>query len=569
MVNTERLCMGCMNDNGGEKICPICGYDSSLDNSAQYLSVGTWLNSNRYLIGKVIEENGDAVVYIGWDNDNNTVVNITEYLPAGLSRRSADRLTVSPSDNDAIAFNKGFDEFVQLHTRLSKIKAVGILPVVDVFESNGTVYSVSSTVSSISLKDFLIRNGGTLKWEQVKPLFIPLLSALSELHDVGIVHRGISPDTILVGRDGRLYLTGFSVKSARIANTEFAYKLASGYSAPEQYDIEVESGAACDIYALGAVLFRCIIGATPPDAKERQANDKLTIPANAAQNVSKGALAAIANALKVDPATRIASADRFKKMIEAAAGVVAKPETAEELNLQKKKGSDGKKYAVISSLITAAVFIGIAVAIFFLFDLGNVSNKDNNDDNNATSSVVEPIFSQTNVKFDDNGIEVPDWIGKTYSEAVKELNDQSLELEIVIIGKVYSDSYERGAIVDQTVKGEKVEPNSEIGIYISLGKSSLTMPDLIGRTRDEAMLILYREGFLIDNFAFRERVSNAPSGVVIGMSVDPGDVVSVDEHIIIDYCRESDDTDTPSDIPTSSEESGGIGSGSDLPLTSE
>ena len=54
MVNTERLCMGCMNDNGGEKICPICGHNSSQDNGQGLLSVGSWLNANRYLVGKAI-----------------------------------------------------------------------------------------------------------------------------------------------------------------------------------------------------------------------------------------------------------------------------------------------------------------------------------------------------------------------------------------------------------------------------------------------------------------------------------------------------------------------------------
>ncbi len=554
MVNTERLCMGCMNDNGGEKICPICGYDSSLDNSAQYLSVGTWLNSNRYLVGKVIEENGDSVVYIGWDNDNNNVVNITEYLPAGLSRRSADRLTVTASDSEGIAFNRGLDEFVQLHTSLSKITTVGILPVLDVFESNGTVYSVSATVSSISLKDFLIRNGGTLKWEQVKPLFLPLVSALSELHDAGIVHRGIAPDTVLVGRDGRLYLTGFSIKSARMANTEFAYKLSAGYAAPEQYDIEVESGPACDIYALGAVLFRCVIGSTPPDAKDRLANDKLSIPANAAETVSKGALVAIANALKVDVEVRTASAERFKKMIEAAAGIMVTSEETEEAPAKKKKGADGKKYAIIASLITAVIFIGIAAAIFFLFDLGNIASKDNESDDNDTSSVVDPIFSQTNVKFDDNGIEVPNWIGKTYSEAVKEVNDQNLELEIVIISKVYNDNYERGAIVDQTVKSGKVEPNSEIGVHISLGKSTLTMPDIIGCTREEAMIVLFEAGFLFDNIEFRERTIGEPQ-LINNCTVKAGDVVSADEYIIIDYNPKQSGT------PSTNEPSGNVSQG--------
>ena len=40
MVNTERLCPGCMNDNGGEKICPICGYNSAEHNGEDCLPTG-------------------------------------------------------------------------------------------------------------------------------------------------------------------------------------------------------------------------------------------------------------------------------------------------------------------------------------------------------------------------------------------------------------------------------------------------------------------------------------------------------------------------------------------------
>lgn len=546
MVNTDRLCMGCMNDNGGEKICPICGHDSSLDNAAQYLSIGTWLNGNRYLVGKVTEENGDSVVYIGWDNDKNTIVNITEYLPAGLARRSADRLTVSPGENDGLVFNRGLEEFIQLHTRLSKISAgTSFLHVIDIFESNGTVYSVSNTVSSISLKDFLIRNGGTLKWEQVRPLFMSLLTTLTELHDAGIVHRGISLDTILVGRDGRLYLTGFSIKSARTANNEFAYKLSTGYSAPEQYDADAESGPASDIYALGAVLFRCVIGSTPPDAKERLANDKLSIPANAAESVSKAALTAIANALKVDPTVRTSSADRFKKMIEAAVGVTVVAEAPEEPPVKKKKGSDGKKYAVIASLITAVFFIGIMTCLFFLLDMGGSGNTDADSNDGSSNAALNsaPQWSLPEIKYDDNGIEVPDLTGMTYSDAITFLNDKNLELEIFIVEKKYSSNFEdRGKIIDQTVKGEKVAPNSEIGVYVSLGTSTVRMPSLLGMTKDEAYLKLLEYGFLPVNIEFRERrVSSATPGTVVEVSVNAGDNVSPDAYVIVDYCPEQDE----------------------------
>ena len=101
-----------MNDNGGEKVCPICGHDSSEDNTAAQLAIGTWLNANRFLVGKVIEEGGDGITYIGWDNDSNAVVNIREYFPDGLAVRSGDRMTVTPAAEKGLAFNKGMEEFV-------------------------------------------------------------------------------------------------------------------------------------------------------------------------------------------------------------------------------------------------------------------------------------------------------------------------------------------------------------------------------------------------------------------------------------------------------------------------
>ena len=563
MVNTDRLCKGCMNDNGGERNCPICGHDAASDNAAQYLAIGTWLNNNRYLVGKVIEENGDATVYIGWDNDNNTVVHITEYLPAGLARRSADRLTVSPNDDQGLGFNRGLDEFVQLYKGLSNLpQSTYILPVVDIFEANGTVYAVTATVSSITLKDFLIRNGGVLKWEQIKLLFMPLLSTVSALHEAGIVHLGISPETILVGRDGRLYLSGFSIKSARVANTDFAYKLAPGFSAPEQYDISSEVGPESDVYALGAVVFRAAIGATPPDAKERLVNDKLSIPANAAETVSKGALIAIAGALKVNVADRTTSAEKFKKTIEAAQGIapVVEPAVAEKKTAQK--GGGGAKYAVLASVITAVIVIIVAIILSRFVDFNELfGNKESSSNAGAVTSSMtndEGLFPTPNIIETDNGVVVPDWTGYTYSEVISDMNKNNLEFKIVITGKVYSDNVAEGKIVKQTGIGKKVDPASQIDIVISLGKSMKKLPNnLIGMTIEEAEYALLKAGFSLANVEFRPRVGDGEEGTIIGSSHN-GEV-SVDEQITIDYCsgNNSDESpDTGSSDTSSTEQSG-------------
>ena len=73
MINTERLCPGCMNDNGGEKICPICGYDSASRNPDICLPVGFTLD-NRYMVGQAKTRNGESITYIGWDTADDTAV---------------------------------------------------------------------------------------------------------------------------------------------------------------------------------------------------------------------------------------------------------------------------------------------------------------------------------------------------------------------------------------------------------------------------------------------------------------------------------------------------------------
>ena len=78
MLNIERLCLGCMNDNGGEKICPICGHNMSDTNPVESLPVKSVIN-NRYLLGKVLYANGEGVTYIGWDNGTQSIVKIKPF----------------------------------------------------------------------------------------------------------------------------------------------------------------------------------------------------------------------------------------------------------------------------------------------------------------------------------------------------------------------------------------------------------------------------------------------------------------------------------------------------------
>lgn len=550
MVNTERLCMGCMNDNGGEKICPICGHNNSQDNGQEFLSVGTWLNANRYLVGKAIESGADGVTYIGWDNDLNSVVNIREYFPENIAVRSGDRMTVFAADQRGYAFNKGARDFVELYTALSKFPSISaLLQVVDVFEANGTVYSVSNTVSGITLKAFLLRNGGVLKWEQVRPLFMPVLSTLAELHNKGIVHRAISPETIIVGRDGRLRLTGFFIKDARMEHTEFAAQLYTGYAAPEQYGYDnKDSGATSDIYSIGAVIFRCLIGTTPPDSKERIISDHMSIPAKITETVPKAILSTMANAMKIDPDARTASAEHLKSVFESVAiSATTDVDNSKAQTPEKKtrKINDSKRYAIIASSITAGVFVIIMAVIMIAFGGSIFGNKQKEEA--PTSSVEPPVVSKVgdvdadvSADPDIKKYSVPDYKGNTYAQ-VMHTPELSEKFDIVIAGKKYSDSVERGQICDQTVEaGTQVIKDTEVGVYISLGPSAIPMPDIMGKTQQETYIMLLEYGFLPTNIEFIEKFDegSTPKAVLsvsleTGTPLKAGDNVSLDDALVI------------------------------------
>ena len=115
----------------------------------------------------------------------------------------------------------------------------------------------------------------------------PLLTTLSLLHNSGVVHRAISPDTIYVTDKGELLLTAFSIAAVRTANTELECEIYNGYAAPEQYSANGQQGTWTDVYAVCAVIYRVLTGSMPPSAISRMENDNLVAPAVLNPNVPR------------------------------------------------------------------------------------------------------------------------------------------------------------------------------------------------------------------------------------------------------------------------------------------
>ncbi|MDY2847683.1 MAG: protein kinase, partial [Oscillospiraceae bacterium] len=285
------LCPGCMEPKSEGAVCPVCGYSAGTPYDTAYLAPGTALNG-RYLAGKLLHRNGESAVYIGYDSVNGTKVLIKEYMPDTLCKRVKDSSVVAVNQNAVAQYKTFMSEFVELNKTLAKLRNVNhINPAVDMFGDNNTGYVVFNFIEGIPLTDHIRGLGGVLTWEQVRKLFPPLFTTLSQIHNAGLVHRGICPDNIIVTPRDELILTGFCVADERTAETELNSEIYDGYAAPEQYSSGKWQGTWTDVYGICALLYRMLTGTTPVDAMVRMTNDTLVEPrslnGNIPANVSK------------------------------------------------------------------------------------------------------------------------------------------------------------------------------------------------------------------------------------------------------------------------------------------
>lgn len=547
MLNTDRLCPGCMNDNGGEKICSICGYDMSNQNDKDCLPVRFSL-SDRYMIGKTVDRNIEGISYIAWDNASNTAVNIKEYYPSGISVRNPDK-TVSVVTGNEFVFNEGLMDFIEINKKLIATELPAAIPVLTVFEDNGTVYAVTPTVSGISLQSFLDRNGGLLRWEQARPLFLPLIDTIKGLHETGIIHGGISPQTVIVGRDGKMRITGICIPRLRKASQDSSAELYSGYAAPEQYGkTESDIGTYTDVYGLSATLFRVLIGTVPPSAENRLHGDNLSIPAKFADEMPRQVLVAIANGMQLSVEKRTENIDTFKNELvygetpENIRRSSANKSTANKAVPQKadktsgehaEKGGKSVKYAAISAGVTAALFLVVAIVLCFTVFKNDIFGKKDIMYNNSDDVSIPKVASIGDV---DEGAaestvlyEVPDFSGKYYNQLID--NEDYSHFKFTIKNtKEYSDKYERGMVCGQSVEaGKQVENETEIQLTISLGPKEITVANVLGVDEMSAKLELLKQGFLYENIEVVERYdSDSEPGIVLEQSPEYGEKVNTE-----------------------------------------
>ena len=511
MISSDNLCMSCMKEIGEKKQCPYCGYHVDSAQIPPYLPVRTVI-SNRYLVGKILEYNGEGATYIGWDLTERKAVKIREFIPDSFTTRTTSNLTLQVMRGSENVFLELRQSFVELWTKLARLKGLSaLISVTDVVNDYGTSYAIYDHFEGISLRDFLLRSKtGYVSWEKARTLLMPILSTLGTLHSSGIIHRGISPSTLIIGPDGKIKITGFCTGAARNSRSDLNSQLYDGYAAIEQYGFDSGQGTWTDIYAFAAVLYRTLIGSDPISAKERMSNDKLMVPGKFAEALPAYVINGLINALQILPEDRTrtveqlraelsaspaaaSASDGYQKPVPPAAPSGSARPQAKPARTAEPKGEgaksplngngDGKK----TIILTAAISLAVGIIIFAILMFGPLREHVTFLGNGNTDSTITTTEGEL--------VEVPGFTDRLFLDISS--NPVFTKNFVFVDEYVYDSEVDVGYIVNQSIKaGEMVPAGTKITLYVSKGEEEIILPDVKGSDYEEAKLRLEELGFV-------------------------------------------------------------------------
>lgn len=601
-----KLCMGCMEPKDEDGVCPICGYSPNSPSLPAYLPPETFLN-DRYIVGRLLRFNGEGADYIGYDTVTSSKVLIREYMPDMLCSRNKDNNALTVNQTCVAQYKAFMSEFVELNKMLAKMRTLNhINPALDMFGDNNTGYVVFRYVEGINLAKYLKEHAGELTWEEVKKLFPPIFTTLSLVHNAGLVHRGISPENIIINDKNELKLIGFCIADVRTANTELASEIYRGYAAPEQYSSSNWQGTWTDVYGICALLYRILTGTQPMDAMERVANDTLPEPkslnGNIPSHVSKVIMSGmnLSGEMRIQTVTELVTQlfeepDFTKTRTLAATQTISIPKQhstkgpVDEPSAHSHSAKASPKRRVKRHHI---FMIAGAAAVVVMFVFMGVLMSMLDDNSNPVANGIETTMSVT----DGEGVSVSsgipqihgtepytatektevspvptlavtetsagqeeavttikpgstvyimnDLVGKQYDTVKNTTVTQNMT---VVPEYIYTDEYEKGVIFEQSIeKGSNYEKGAEVVLKISMGPAKVLVPEYYGLSKKDYFDLLNSAGIKYEEKEYE--TEQTLNDYVAWVSIDPGEYVDLEAgQVLTVFVALNPESTTPSE----------------------
>ena len=270
------------------------------------------------------------------------------------------------------------------------VKLYGCAPVPE----HNTIYMAMELLNGRTLFEVLRREVTPLQTMML--WFTEIASALGCAHSKGIFHRDLKPENVFVIKedDGTEHVKVLDFGFARLQGAAKKLTMAGvafgtpHYMSPEQAMGLTEITAACDVYALGIMLFQAVSGHVPYDSANNSPMEVMHAQVNSPTpqcvprqeyNVPKRLISCIYKCMKKEPKDRYADGNELCAELQAildeikkASAELEKPtvvaQAVDNVATHKESGS-GLSQTTFLIAIAALVLIAIIVTILIVLNI--------------------------------------------------------------------------------------------------------------------------------------------------------------------------------------------------------
>ena len=488
------------------------------------------LIDNRYLLKRQIASGGMATIYAGIDTR--------------LDRPVAVKVMHAHLANDEAFVSR----FIKEAKATAALSHPNIVSIQDQGWNEGgppAVFLVMELVEGSTLRDFLNENG-PLSVEQTIQFITPVLSALAAAHLIGIIHRDVKPENILISKDGRIKVADFglarNMTMAQTMTAESSVVLGSvSYLSPEQVQRGI-ADARSDVYAIGIVLFEMLLGKKPYDGETpiqiayRHVNDRIPNVKEFKSDIPEMIADLIFQATAPNPDQRPKDAEQLlSKVRDIQAKLDPKRrQMSLELDLppllpkisKRSKVSIGSAFGGLKEKTTQLIStkpINVTKAEDSVrTKKRKVSRRVKRNRIIALLILLGAIFGGYQL-LGVGKISVPSLVGMSQNEAKEALSNIGLLSEVV--EEVFSEDIAQGKVISSSPGGGgRISPAGTVGLVLSKGQERIEIPVITNLTPDVATQKISALGLTIGdiNEVFDMKVE---SGFVIGTDPKSGEKV--------------------------------------------